>query len=44
MKSFINGIVMIESRDMSWAGHVACMGKGQGFGGKTRGKETARKT
>jgi hypothetical protein len=40
-------IRMIRSRRISWAGHVAgverreCM---QGFGGKTRRKETTEKT
>jgi hypothetical protein len=42
-----NIIRMIKSRRMGWAGHVARMGRRGmhiGFGTKTRGKETARKT
>jgi hypothetical protein len=38
---------MIRSRRMSWAGHVAYMGEEEyieDFGGKTRRKETTRKT
>jgi hypothetical protein len=41
-----NVIRQIKSRRMRWAGHVARMGEesAQGFGGKARRKETARKT
>ena len=38
---------VIKSRRMRWAGHVARMeerGRIQGFGGETRGKETAWET
>jgi hypothetical protein len=39
---------VIKSRRMRWAGHVARMGgrerRVQGFGGETRGKETAGET
>jgi hypothetical protein len=43
--SFPN-IRQIKSRRMRWAGHVERMGEKsvQGFGGKTRRKETTRKT
>jgi hypothetical protein len=41
-----NIIRQIRSRRMRWAGHVARMGEEnvQGFGGKTRKKETTWKT
>jgi hypothetical protein len=41
-----NIIKQIKSRRMRWAGHVARTGQesAQGFVGKTRRKETARKT
>jgi hypothetical protein len=40
-------IRMIKSRRMKWAGHVACTREEackQGFGRKTRRKDTTRKT
>jgi hypothetical protein len=41
-------IIMIKSRRMVWAGHVACMGGEeesiQDIGGKARRNETTRKT
>jgi hypothetical protein len=40
-------IRQVKSRRMRWAGHVARMGEErsvQGFGGKSRGKETSWKT
>jgi hypothetical protein len=36
-------IRMIKSRRMRWAGHVARMGR-RGIGGKTKRKETTRRT
>jgi hypothetical protein len=41
-------IRMLQSRRMRWGGHEACMGEKQeciwDFGGKSRRKETTRKT
>jgi hypothetical protein len=42
-----NIVLVIKSRRMRWAGHVARMGEGecvQGFGGETQGKKTTGKT
>jgi hypothetical protein len=43
-----NIIIMVESRRITWAGHVAYMGESeekcaQNFGGRTKKKQTTRK-
>jgi hypothetical protein len=44
---FSNKIIIIKSKRMRWAGHVATLGENgirERFGGKARRKETTRKT